>query len=54
MEYTDIGIKITLLTIFDQEEDALEKAQAAFEWVMEDVDVVKPQGGTVTKLEPVQ
>ncbi len=53
MEYTDIGIKITLLTLFEGP-DQLEKAKEAFEWVMEGADVIKPEGATVTKLEPVQ
>ncbi len=53
MEYTDIGVKITLLTLFEGP-DQLENAKEAFKWVMEDVEVVKPEGATVTKLEPVQ
>jgi|TARA_R100000084_G_scaffold108987_1_gene73388 PII-like signaling protein len=54
MTYDDVSLKITVLSMYSDQEDSLEKAKAAFEWVMEELEVIKPEGATVTKLEPVQ
>jgi len=54
MAYDDVSLKITVLSMYSDQEDSLAKAKAAFEWVMDGIEVEKPRGGTVTKLETVQ
>ena len=54
MEITITGLKVSVLDMYSDYDDGLERAKEAFKWIMEDIEVARPEGATVTKLEPVQ